>query len=80
MVVCGKWNSKSLQVVNSSLETINAIKLKDSPYKIVLSDARDHLIFAEATGNIEIINIYNWKVEKSFKISTYYRIMDIIKI
>ena len=30
LVVCGKWN-KSLQIVNSSLETIKEIKLKNTP-------------------------------------------------
>ena len=79
MIFCGKLN-KSLQIVNSSLETINEIKLKNSPLKIILSDDRDHLIIAEWAGTIEIINIHDWQVVKSIKISTDYYIMDIAKI
>ena len=69
-----------MQIVNSSLETIKEIKLKSVPNKIILSDERDHLIVVEYAGNIEIINIHDWQVVKSFKISTDYIIRDIVKI
>ena len=38
------------------------------------------MIVAELKGNIEIINIHDWQVDNSFKISTDYHIMDIVKI
>ena len=69
-----------MQIVNSSLETIKEIKLKNGPYKIILSDDRHDLIVIEDAGNLEIINILDWQVVKSFKISTNYDILDIVKI
>ena len=47
---------------------------------MISSEDRDHLIVAEDAGNIEIINIHDWQVVKSFKISTDYHIRDIVKI
>ena len=69
-----------MQIVNSSLETIKEIKLNNCPFKMISSEDRDHLIVAEDAGNIEIINIHDWQVVKSFKISTDYHIRDILKI
>ena len=69
-----------MQIVNSSLETIKEIKLKDYPYKIILSDERNNLIVGEDSGHIEIINISSWQVAKSFNTSTDYMIRDIVKI
>ena len=61
-----------MQIVNSSLETIEEIELKNGPFKIILSDDRNDLIVVEYSGIIEIINIDDWKVVKSLKISTDY--------
>ena len=72
--------NKSLQIVNSSLKRIKEIELERGPYKIILSGEKDHLIVGEKAGNIEIINIRDWQVANSFKISTDYSIRDIVKL
>ena len=62
LIICGKWQSESLQIVNSTLQTIKEIKLKSGALKIIISDDRDHLIVGESAGIIEIISIHNWEV------------------
>ena len=78
-IVCGMLND-CLRVFDNSLKLIKEVELKSIPNKLLLLEDYEHLLCGESFGNIEIVNVLEWQVVQSFKLSSGNHIFDIAKL